>query len=189
MANILPAVDSSQLCNDIFPNGRSGTLNSRSNFGGVAQMMHEAARKSDLEMTKFNRNSMMYSRFMNTFEATIDIIEHDVKRRFLYWIQHYGDKVQFFIEHCLSLEPTEGFCKAKTILHETFKRKNIIARAYIKSLINGSVLKQENSEALLAFAQSIEECYTTLNLGSQLHLNSFKNILKIVQYLPCNLQN
>ena len=190
LTNIPPAVDNPQLSNDRFPNDCFGTLNSSSNLGAVAQMMHDAARKPNLEMTKFNGNPMMYSRFISTFEATIEAIEHDVKRRLLYLIQHCGDKVKPLIEYCLLLEPTVGFRKAKTILHETFGRKNVIARAYIKSLINGPVLKQENSEALLAFAQSIEECYTTLNhLGYQSNLNSFENILKIVRRLPYNMQN
>ena len=51
------------------------------------------------------------------------------------------------------------------------------------------MLKQENFDNLLAFAQSIKECYTTLNhLGYQSDLNSFENILKIVQRLPYNMQ-
>ena len=93
------------------------------------------------------------------------------------------------IEYCLLLEPTEGFRKAKTILHETFGRKNVIARACIKSLTNGPVFKQENFDALLAFTQSTKKCSTTLNdWGYQSNLNSFENILKIVQRLPQNMQ-
>ena len=132
---------------------------------------------------------MIYCRFISTFEATIEAIEHDVKRR-LYLIQHCKDKVKPLTEYCLLLEPIEGFRKAKTILYEAFVRKNLITRACIKSLIIGSVLKQENYYALLAFAQGIEECYTTLNhLRYQSQLNSFENILKIVQRLPYNMLN
>ena len=136
------------MSNDRFPDKCSGTLNSSSNLGAVAQMMHDAARKPNLEMTKFNGNPMMYSRFMGTFEA----IDHVVKCRLLYLIQHCGDKVKPLIEYCLLLEPTEIFRKAKTVLHETFERKNVITRAYIKSLINDFVLNS------FAFARQSSNC-------------------------------
>ena len=71
--------------------------------------MHDAARKPNLEMSKFNWNPMMYSRFMNTFEATIEAIMDDAKRRELYLIQCCKDKVKPLVEYCLLLEPTEGF--------------------------------------------------------------------------------
>ena len=88
------------------------------------------------------------------------------------------------------LHPTEGYQKAKSILYENYGRRNIIARAYVKSLINGPVIKQEHSDALFAFAYSVEECYTTLNhLGYQSDLNSFENMVKIVKRLPYNVQN
>ena len=54
------------------------------------------------------------------------------------------------IKYRLLLKPTKGFRKAKTILHKILGRRNVIARAYIKSLVNGPVLKQENSDTLLA---------------------------------------
>ena len=180
LANIPSVVDSPQLRNDRFLDGCSCSLNPSLNLGAIAQMMHDAASKPNLAITKFNENSIMYFRFMSTFEA----IEHDLKSRLLYLIQHCGDKVKPLIECYLFLEPTEGFRKAKTILHETFRRKNVMAHAYIKSLINGPVLKIENSDALLAFAQSIEESYIRLNhLGYQSNLNSFENILKILPTL------
>ena len=172
LTNIPLAVDDPQLSNDRFPYDCFGTLNSISNLGAVAQMMHDAARKPNLEMTKFNGNPMMYSRFIRTFEATIEAIEHDVKRRLLYLIQHCGDKVKPLIEYCLLLELTEGFRKAKTVLHETFGRKNVIARAYIKSLINGPVLKQENSDALLALCVCVCVCvYLSSFLGWRYGMN------------------
>ena len=53
LANVPMTVDNPQLRNHRFPNGCSGTLNSSSNLGTVAQMKHDAVRKPNLEMTKF----------------------------------------------------------------------------------------------------------------------------------------
>ena len=106
LVNVPSTINNPQLRNDRFTDGCSGTLNSSSNLGAIAQMIRDATRKPNLEITKFNRNPMIYSRFMSTFEATIEAIEHDVKRRLLYLIQHCGNKVKSLIENCLLLEPT-----------------------------------------------------------------------------------
>ena len=96
--NTHPAVDNPKLSNDRFPNECSGALNFCSNLSAVAQMMHYAARRPNLEMAKFDWSPMMYSRFMRTFEATIEAMKHDVNRRLLYLIQHCGNKVKPLIE-------------------------------------------------------------------------------------------
>ena len=97
LAIIPPAVNNPQLRYDRFPNGCSGTLNYSLNFGDVARMMHDAAGKPSIEMTKFNGNLMIYSTFMNTFETTTETIEYDLKRK-LYLIQYCGSKVKSLIE-------------------------------------------------------------------------------------------
>ena len=127
-----------------------------------------------MELFKLNGDLTKYSRFISTFETTVEAIEDNDLRKLLYLTQYCSDKVKPLIEFCLLLEPSSSIVKAK-VLHESFGRKNVIARAYVKRLIKGLSLKHDNAKKdLISFSREIEECLVTLtHLKYFLDLNSF----------------
>ena len=120
-------------------------------------------------MTKFDGNPTAYSRFIFTF--AIEQSEPDDRRKLLYLIQHCTGKAKSLIEYCLLLNPAEGLAKAKQVLYENFGKKNTIARAYIKTLLDGPDIKYDDSNALISLSQKLEECNTTLE-----HLHYFSDL-------------
>ena len=155
----------------------------------VANLMKDCMKKPNLEPFKFYGYPTKYSRFMSIFETTIESMEDDDRRRLLYLIQHCGEKVKPLIEFCLMLEPDRGYAKAKEVLHDTYGRKNVIARTYVKRLLEGPNIRHDDSKALTNFAREIEECLVTLtHLNYFSDLNSFENIARIVRRLPSSLQ-
>ena len=146
--------------------GESGTSSSCNNASVDALQTVIASLKSSvdcpkLELLKFNGNPMAYHRFMMTFAATIESAVPD-NRRLLYLLQYCEGKAKELIEHCALLEPGEGYEKAKEILYENYDRRSVIARAYIKKLVKGPVIRSDDSNALIKLAQELEECNTTL---------------------------
>ena len=109
--------------------------------------MKEAMGKPNLELFKFDGNPTTYSRFIFTFETAIEQSEPDDRRKLLYLIQHCTGKAKSLIEYCLLLNPAEGFAKTKPVLYENFGKKNTIARAYIKTLLDGPDIKYDDSNA------------------------------------------
>ena len=105
---------------------------------------------------------------MSTFETTIESMEDDDRWRLLYLIQHCGEKVKPLIEYCLMLQSDRGYAKAKEVLHDTYGRKHVIARAYVKRLLECPNIRHDDSKALTNFARELEECLVTLT-----HLNIF----------------
>ena len=161
----------------------------RESMNAVVDVMKEAMAKPNLELFKFDGNPTTYSRFIFTFETAIEQSEPDDRRKLLYLIQHCTGKAKSLIEYCLLLNPAEGLAKAKQVLYENFGKKNTIARAYIKTLLDGPDIKYDDSNALISLSQKLEECSTTLeHLHYFSDLNCSENIAKIVRRLPASLQ-
>ena len=154
----------------------------------VTNLMKDCMKKPNLEPFKFNGDPTKYLRFMSTFETTTESMEDDNRRKLLYLIQHCGEKVKPLIENCLMLEPKRGYAKAKEVLHDTYGKKNVIARAYVKRLMEGPNIRHDDSKALTNFVREIEECLVPLtHLNYFSDLNSFENIATIVRRLPSSL--
>ena len=174
--------------------GESGTSSSCNNASIDALQTVIASLKSSvdcpkLELLKFNGNPMAYHRFMMTFAATIESAVPD-NRRLLYLLQYCEGKAKELIEHCALLEPSEGYEKAKEILYENYGRRSVIARAYIKKLVKGPVIRSDDSNALIKLAQELEECNTTLRFMKYYSdVNNFDNIAKIVGRLSFSMQS
>ena len=161
----------------------------RESMNAVVDVMKEAMAKPNLKLFKFDGNPTTYSRFIFTFETAIEQSEPDDRKKLLYLIQHCTGKAKSLIEYCLFLNPAEGLAKAKQVLYENFGKKNTIARAYIKTLLDGPDIKYDDSNALISLSQKLEECSTTLeHLHYFSDLNCFENIAKIVRRLPASLQ-
>ena len=118
----------------------------------VSNLMKDCMKKPNLEPFKFDGDPTEYSRFMSTFETTLASMENDDRRSLLHLIQNCSRKVQPLFEYCLMLEPNRGYAKAKEFLHEAYGRKNIIARAYAKRMLEGPNIRHDNSKALMNFA-------------------------------------
>ena len=152
--------------------------------------LHANVNKPNLELFKFCGEATTYTRFITTFEATIEVNERDYRLKLIYLLQHCEGKAKSLIQHCVLLDPEIGYAKAKQLLYENFGRKPLIARAYIKNLVEGHFIKYDDSNALVRFAHDIEECYTTLgHMKYYSDLNCFENISKVAKRLPSSLLN
>jgi len=72
---------------------------------------------------------------------------------------------------------------------ENFGQKNVIAQAYVSTLVKGPVIRSDNSNDPIKLAQNLKECNTTLqHMRYYSEMNNFDNISKIVGRLPFTLQ-
>ena len=135
-----------------------------------------------IELGKFNSNLMHYIRFMKKFKANVESRITDPNKQLLLLVQHCEGEAKKVINHCLLLEPHEGYNHAKTLLQDNFGQRNQIARAFIDRLHSDSIIKRDDKKGLVNLACDLEECDLTfrqLNLRSR--IDNFDAIGKIVQ--------
>ena len=75
--------------------------------------LHANVNKPNLELFKFCGEATTYTRFIATFEATIEANERDYRLKLLYLLQHCEGKAKSLIQHCVLLDPEIGYAKAK----------------------------------------------------------------------------
>ena len=145
--------------------------------GALINAFQTSYSKLNLELFKFNGDFTSYTHFISTLESTIERLEIDNCIWLLYWIQHCKSKAKSLIQYCVLLDPDVGNTKkAKEIVHENFGKWTLIAWTYIKNLVKGHPIKQDNSNALIQFTHDIE-CHSTLGHMNYLSdPNCFKNI-------------
>ena len=142
----------------------------------VSYVINGLMTKSNQELFKISGDPTKYSKFISTFETTIEAIEHDDLRKLLYLILYCYDKVKPLIVFYVLFKTS----KAKKVLLKSFGRKNVIAIANVKQLIEDPSITHDNSKALISFSREIEECLVALtSLKNFSELNSFENNFKI----------
>ena len=153
-------------------------------------MIRDSIHKPSLELIEFDSDPMKYSRFMTTFETTVEQVELDDQRRLLYLLLHCEGKAKSLIEFCLLLHPAVGYQKAEKTLRENCGRKNVIARAYVKRLADGPKIRLDDSIGMTKLAHEVQECAITLShLNYYADLNNFDNIAKIINRLFYSTQS
>ena len=169
---------------------KTTTTNLDEALHSFSSAIRDSIHRPPLELIKFDGDPMKYSRFMTTFETTVEQVELDDQRRLLYLLQHCEGKAKSLIEFCLILDPAVGYQKGKQTLKENYGRKNVIARAYVKRLADGLKIKLDDSTGMITLAQEVQECETTLShLNYYADLNNFDNIAKIINRLPYSTQS
>ena len=91
----------------------------------TAALLRESLNVPKIELSKFRREPMQYTRFIKTFEADVESSWLDLNNRLLLLIQNCEKEAKKMIKFCSLLEPSVGYIRAKAILEENFGRKTL----------------------------------------------------------------
>ncbi|KAK3743495.1 hypothetical protein QZH41_002288 [Actinostola sp. cb2023] len=92
-------------------------------------------------------------------------------------------------EHCVIMDPEEGYVKAKEILLKNFGRTHIVAKAFLDKIIKGPPIKINDGEKLSQLSCDMETCILGSNqLGLESNLDSLDTLGKVVARLPIPLK-
>ena len=87
---------------------KTTTTNLDEALHSFSSVIRDSIHRPPLELIKFDVDPMKYSKFMTTFETTVEQVELDDQRRLLYLLQHCEGKAKSLIEFCLLLDPAVG---------------------------------------------------------------------------------
>ena len=96
----------------------------------------------------FSGDPMQYWKFITNFETAIESQVSDNRKRLGYLIQHCTGESKAYIKDCVIMPESEGYRRARELLHKHYGQPHVIARAYISILVNGSQIRGGDSAAL-----------------------------------------
>ena len=114
------------------------------------------------EYMSFNGEPRDFPLFMKNFEVNVESKESNDADRLSYLIQYCKGTARQAIEHCVIMEPEEGYKRAKDILRKNFRRNHIVTQAFLDKVIGGPPIKVNESEKLSQLARDMETCYLVL---------------------------
>ena len=128
--------------------------------------------------------------FMKNFEVNVESKESNDADRLSYLIQYCKGTARQAIEHCVIMEPEEGYKRAKDILRKNFGRNHIVTQAFLDKVIGGPPIKVNESEKLSQLARDMETCLLgSTQLGNGANINSLDTLGKVVSRLPIHLRS
>ncbi len=128
--------------------------------------------------------------FMKNFEVNVESEESNDADRLSYLIQYCKGTARQAIEHCVIMEPEEGYKRAKDILRKNFGRNHIVTQAFLDKVIGGPPIKVNESEKLSQLTQYMETCLLgSTQLGNGANINSLDTLGKVVSRLPTHLRS
>ena len=141
------------------------------------------------EYMSFDGDPLMYPLFIKNFEINVENKESNDGDRLNYLIQYCKGKAKEAIEHCVIMDPEEGYVKAKEILLKNFGRTHIVAKAFLDKIIKGPPIKINDGEKLSQLSRDMETCILGSNqLGLESNLDSLDTLGKVVARLPIPLK-
>ena len=142
------------------------------------------------ELLSFRGNSLDYWKFICNFDTSVGSQFIDSQVKLSYLIQYCEGEAKDCIDHCVILDPSEGYLAAHKILDERYGRPHVIARSYITNLVEGEPLKANDWPALLNFSSQMNKCQLALQrMGYRADLDNCENLMKCVKRLPNFLRN
>jgi hypothetical protein len=141
------------------------------------------------DLPKFDGNPLNYWGFIRSFENTIERNTFNENEKLMYLLQYCTGEANKVIRSCAMMDPAEGYKAALKLLKERFGHPYKIAMSCIRNVINGVQIKASDSAGLLAFADQLMECETTLDaIGYLDEVNSSDNLRRVVERLPYHLK-
>ena len=141
-------------------------------------------------MMVFDGDPMNYWTFTNAFDSCVDScsVSDGVKLNRLF--EYCTGKAAKVIKPCALMHPTEGYHRARILLHERFGNDFKIAEAWIRKVTEGSVIRPNNGADLQDLADDVRSCAETFGaMGRLEEIDSRVRMVKIVQRLPVYLQS
>ena len=154
----------------------------------LATALHEGFNLPKPEILTFAGNPVDYSKFVRSFETNIEGKVSDDNSKLSYLIQYCIGEPRRCIEDCVMLSATEGYKKARAILHARYGRPHVISRSYMESLLYGPTIKPSDSDSLSKLSLDMQKCEMALSqLGFPADINNTENLRRIVKRLPLHL--
>ena len=157
----------------------------------MVRALRQVVSMPKIKYMHFNGDAINYASFMHNFETCLEKDNPDNCTRLQLLIQHCNGKAREAIESCGNLPAEEGYNTAKNTLYENFGKPHIIAKAYIKGLMNLPFLKQPDGASLLEFTRYLEVADRTLtSMGPQYEskLNHTNTLRELNRKLPLIMQ-
>ena len=156
----------------------------------IASVVNDSLSLPKPELLQFDGDPKNYIRFMNNFQNNIANKLSDDGLKLNYLIQLCCGKAKDAVANYVVVSNSaQGYKEALLELSTRYGRPHIIARAYIKEIVEGPPLTNDQS-ALSDLAHEMKKCSLTLNnLGYLADLNNSSNLLHIVRRLPNHIRN
>ena len=137
----------------------------------------------------FNGDPTSYCDFVCAFEHLVERKTTNRSARLYYLVQYTSGHVQELMKSCLSMNPSEGYVEAKRLLKERYGQNYQIASAQVNRLINGPVIKPDDSVELQRFSIQLASCTNTLKeIGCIGKIDNSENLKKIINRLPTTMR-
>ncbi|XP_052229903.1 uncharacterized protein LOC127843992 [Dreissena polymorpha] len=107
-------------------------------FQRLASALHDGFSLPKPELFNFSGKPIDYSKFVENFDTNIESRVLDDRLRLSYLIQYCEGEAKLCIEDCVLLDHSEGYKRARSILHSRYGRPNLIASSYIDKLVQFS---------------------------------------------------
>ena len=135
------------------------------------------------EILTFDGNPANYRKFVTNFDANVININDTLKLNYL--IQYCLGEAKSAIEDCVLLGASDGYERARNILHARYGRPHVVARSHIEKLIYGPQIKGSDVEGLSKLALEMSKCEMNLSqMGFSSDIDNFENLKRIVNRLP-----
>ena len=156
----------------------------------IASVVNDSLSLPKPELLQFDGDPKNYIRFINNFQNNIANKLSDDGLKLNYLIQLCCGKAKDAVANYVVVSNSaQGYKEALLELSTRYGRPHIIARAYIKEIVEGPPLTNDQS-ALSDLAHEMKKCSLTLNnLGYLADLNNSSNLLHIVRRLPNHIRN
>ena len=137
------------------------------------------------EIAEFDGNPKKYQSFIQSFKTNIASKIQDNSSKLTYLLQYCRGKAHDLIDDCIMLPPKIGYETAINRLQERFGAPYRIADSFVESLLNGPVVKPNDVEGLVPFADELVKCQSILGqLQFQSNLDSTDTLKQVAHRMP-----
>ena len=137
------------------------------------------------EIAEFDGNPKKYQSFIQSFKTNIASKIQDNSSKLTYLLQYCRGKAHDLIDDCIMLPPKIGYETAINRLQERFGAPYRIADSFVESLLNGPVVKPNDVEGLVNFADELVKCQSILGqLQFQSNLDSTDTLKQVAHRMP-----
>ena len=141
------------------------------------------------EVPTFNGDPKEYWTFVPGFENLIARKTTSESTRLYYLVQYTTGEVRELVKSCLTMNPEEGYRKARSLLKQRYGEGSRIATAYVDRLTRGPPIKAEDNASLRGFSILLTGCKNTLRDIGYLSKGENPDTLKmIVNRVPYGLK-
>ncbi|XP_077969292.1 uncharacterized protein LOC144423012 [Styela clava] len=144
-----------------------------------------------VDLPEFDGDPLRYPEFLSEFTAAVDVENIPANRKLIILLKCTKGIAREAIRSCVITKPWErGYKRALDILNERFGKKHMIIDSFMKELIEGKPLRDNNSADLHKLVTLMDNCEIVFDQWDCMdNLNNSVNLKKIFSRLPEDLQS